>query len=369
MGDSKEGAVLDRVDISGIPTPSEQIEFLQKIERLLSEGQFVASYKFALLRALADLSVELGDDSGHALPIPITAIAEEFVELYWRQVRPIYEQGQILRQNTGQQAKIVQIVSRCISRYCGNLSQFQKNYEDWNRTILEVAQVIRLMPLWRLQVVGRRSDEFLYQHSESNESIILKGGVAFCFRRFYSMIRNMVEGSWINFIRSLNLYKLGESLDLPEFLFGSVRAPLSALQPGLLEIQNGLCFYCSHPIRQDSAIDHFIPWSSYPSDLGHNLVLADARCNSKKGNLLPAEAHLEKWLIRTHSFQGNLEDLFLEVNFPFEYPLSVAITRWAYAQTDETNGVTWNLEDERELLTGQWRSLLGPEVTKNTTNQ
>ena len=34
------------------------LEFLRKIQRLLSEGEFVATYKFALLQALADLSVE-----------------------------------------------------------------------------------------------------------------------------------------------------------------------------------------------------------------------------------------------------------------------------------------------------------------------
>ena len=42
------------------PTPTEQIAFLGNIERLLSEGQFVATYKYALLIAIADLAVELG---------------------------------------------------------------------------------------------------------------------------------------------------------------------------------------------------------------------------------------------------------------------------------------------------------------------
>ena len=42
------------------PTPAEQIAFLGNIERLLSEGQFVATYKYALLIAIADLAVELG---------------------------------------------------------------------------------------------------------------------------------------------------------------------------------------------------------------------------------------------------------------------------------------------------------------------
>jgi hypothetical protein len=38
------------------PTPAEQIAFLGNIERLLSEGQFVATYKYALLIAIADLA-------------------------------------------------------------------------------------------------------------------------------------------------------------------------------------------------------------------------------------------------------------------------------------------------------------------------
>lgn len=37
---------------------NEQIRFLLNIQRLLTEGQFTATYKFALLSALADLSVE-----------------------------------------------------------------------------------------------------------------------------------------------------------------------------------------------------------------------------------------------------------------------------------------------------------------------
>ena len=37
------------------PSPEQQIKFLVNLQRLLDEGLFVASYKFALLLALADL--------------------------------------------------------------------------------------------------------------------------------------------------------------------------------------------------------------------------------------------------------------------------------------------------------------------------
>jgi hypothetical protein len=39
------------------PNPDEQVLFLRSIQRLLAEGLFVASYKFALVHALADLAV------------------------------------------------------------------------------------------------------------------------------------------------------------------------------------------------------------------------------------------------------------------------------------------------------------------------
>lgn len=66
------------------PTPEEQVAFLANLQRILGEGSFVATYKHALLLALADLSVELGNDSGAALVIPLTAIAEKFIAYYWR---------------------------------------------------------------------------------------------------------------------------------------------------------------------------------------------------------------------------------------------------------------------------------------------
>ena len=94
-----------------IPTPEEQVQFLRNIQRLLAEGQFVASYKFALVHALADLAVLKGDDSGSPLPLDTKDIAAKFVELYWRQSRPFQIRGEstglVLQQNTGRQAAII----------------------------------------------------------------------------------------------------------------------------------------------------------------------------------------------------------------------------------------------------------------------
>lgn len=93
--------------------PADQIRFLTNIQRLLSEGLFTATYKYALLAALADLSVELGDGYGSSLILSTFAIAEKFVEYYWRHAAPYTtaKDTRVLVQNTGKQAKIIALVS------------------------------------------------------------------------------------------------------------------------------------------------------------------------------------------------------------------------------------------------------------------
>ena len=58
-----------------IADPETQIDFLVKVQRVLSEGAFVSTYKFALLIALADLSVERGDDTTEVLHLDTVDLA------------------------------------------------------------------------------------------------------------------------------------------------------------------------------------------------------------------------------------------------------------------------------------------------------
>ena len=69
-----------------LPTAEEQLRFLQNLQRLLDEGVFVSTYKFALLLALADLAVEKGNVGAAPLRLTVWEIAEKFVGYYWRQV-------------------------------------------------------------------------------------------------------------------------------------------------------------------------------------------------------------------------------------------------------------------------------------------
>ena len=75
------------------PTPERQLAFLAKLQRLFSEGDFTATYKYALLIALADLAVELGRDDDEPLRLANQSIAAKFIELYWQQAAPYSSAG------------------------------------------------------------------------------------------------------------------------------------------------------------------------------------------------------------------------------------------------------------------------------------
>ncbi len=345
-----------------VPTPEQQIDFLQKMQRLLTEGLFVASYKFALLRALADLAVLKGDDSGEELELSVSDIAKVFVELYWRQTRPFCAQGslagQVLRQNTGKQAAVVQTIAAMQLQYGGSLSRLQHDQSHWRALTREVADVVAVMPLWKLQRVGREVVDFLYPNVGQGRGIRLKPGVAYCLRRFYGILRNLVEGAWINYVRSLNGPVLGHGVDVGEFLFGAERAALEVYRPVLQDVQKDVCFYCRNSMRVKGEVDHFIPWSRYPVDLGHNFVLAHRECNSHKSDFLAAEAHLEAWLERNQVHARTLREFFAENHLLGDEQSSVSIARWAYSQTASINGLVWMDNGVLVHLAGDWSRLL-----------
>jgi 5-methylcytosine-specific restriction endonuclease McrA len=342
-----------------IPTPEEQVQFLRNIQRLLGEGLFVASYKFALIHALADLAVLKGEDTGAPLELDTRDIATKFVELYWRQARPFQVgremSGLVLQQNTGKQAAIIsQIIAS--QRACGgSLFRFKQAASDrWSGLVAEVDQVVRTMPLWKLQTVGEERLEFLYENLDRGSRITLKPGVAYCFRAFYELIRDLIEGAWVRFVQKLNASKLGNVTDLGTFLFGQERTSLDAYRPILLDVQKGVCLYCQKPLTRQGQVDHFIPWSRYPADLGHNFVLAHDLCNNAKSDYLAAEDHLAAWVERNRDHEAELHARLVEAALPCDWTAAVQIAKWVYQQTEKAHGQVWVSEKKLRHLGPAW---------------
>lgn len=343
-----------------IPSAEAQLKFLNKIQLLLEEGSFSSTYKFALLLAISDLAVERGDRQGGCLTLSVESLAKKYIYYYWRQAVPypsLNTDKEVLIQNAGKQAGIISM-----------LTQFQ--YENKHplhhainapALIKQVSKVVREMPLWRLQNFPAGVDDFIYEQKASGSEITLREGVVYCFRVFHGHVQNMVQGAWVKWVRSLkqNNAVLSQLTDLNEFMFGSERSDLSAYVPLLVELQSNTCFYCDKALKGDKPeVDHFIPWSRYPVDLGHNFVLAHSTCNRDKRDFLPAINHLENWLQRNDQKMSLLNDYFEANNLMYDLSTSLSITHWAYDKHESIGGDVWSgKKGNLTSLDDSWRML------------
>ena len=133
---------------------------------------------------------------------------------------------------------------------------------------------------------------------------------------------------------------------------------LSVYRPILVEVQEDTCFYCHQLLHRQGDVDHFIPWSKYPVDLGHNFVLAHKMCNTKKRDFLAAEEHLEGWVERNNLHGRKLSQFFVQARIANNLESSISIANWAYSQTASNNGLVWVAGIECCHLGTRWKLLL-----------
>ena len=329
-----------------IPTAQEQLKFLKNIQLILQSGSFSSTYKFALLISLSRLAIEKGEDSGQSLSLEYTEIAEKFIELYWKQAVPytFNDQGQlILNQNNGKQAAILKRIIEHRKNY-SSLGVLRRDCLVWLTLLNEVKSTIKKMPVTFLQNINGQNFEFLYQLDQCGKQLILLPKVMYCLRQLSEIIEELCQKRWIDYIRknSSNSPILNKLPNLEQFMFEPSRNQLNAVANVLVELQDCKCFYCNKPMRKGNyAVDHFIPWSMYPSDTGHNFVLADSSCNSKKSNLLASNEFLHKWRERNEEQDLIIVDQISVLGFLTDKERSHKVADWAYGQAIENNYLFW----------------------------
>ncbi len=336
------------------------IRFLRQFQELLAEGGFVATYKFALLQALADLSIEHDAEADGSLRLPVELIAEKFIEYYWNQARPFRDE--VLRQNTKGQAEVVTLVRQYREQVDGKLGRLRGAEKQWQFLVRRVASIIVKMPLWKLQTVAGSSNEFLYKKREyQNRSIRLLPGVPLAFRSFHVLLTSMIRGGWIAHIHRIkgNHKVIGPGAELESFLFGIDRRSLNSYRELLRSHQAGQCFYCGKPVRGQGDLDHFIPWSRYAIDLGHNFVYAHKACNNDKRDYLAAPDHIERWRIQNLDEGQVLARQFDQAGLVQDLERTHLIAQWAYEQGQASQARWWVEKREFEPFDYRWRAALG----------
>ena len=129
--------------------------------------------------ALADISVEGGDDSGDRLLISVDQLADKFVRYYWRQVVPFPGNNPlvIFRQNNNPgEAEIVRQVRESREQYQTPSNMKMQDPDGWDHLLEAVGGVVDDMPLWRLQTVDNARLDFLYENMDNGDEITLQPG-------------------------------------------------------------------------------------------------------------------------------------------------------------------------------------------------
>lgn len=332
-----------------------ELDFLSKLQRILNEGIFTASYKYALLLALAELSVEKTIAPDGTLRIELNELAERFIMLYWRQAAP-FGDASTLAQNTGRQASAINKIAQFKTN--APTLALARRHALWRTLVKDISLLLKTMPLGKLQRVGDERLDFLYEEGPFERGINLRPGIAACFRSQFTIVQALVQTAWLSFVQRLPLNRpvLGLTSDLSDFLFGCERSGLSVIADGLLELQKGHCFYCGNAMRDRGAVDHFIPWSRYPLDLGHNFVLAHASCNQDKRDMLAASWHLQRWIVRNEVEEAGLSQVFGAARFPCDADASASIALWAYENAERAQALVWvQRQGQTARLSDNWR--------------
>lgn len=240
----------------------------------------------------------------------------------------------------------------------GTLARLRRNGAAWQSTVKAVEKVVKEQPLWKLQTVGDERLDFLYANVDSGSEITLKPGVAYCLRAFHGLVTELVRAAWLRYVRRHNQV-LGDPADLAAFLFGTERGDLSQMAVLLRDVQHDRCFYCEGDLRRGGEVDHFVPWSRYPLDLGHNFVLAHRACNHDKSDVLAAVVHLERWCERNASAGADLAGTFDDLGALHDLPSSLRVASWSYSQAEATGSRLWLRRKELVPFDPAWVTLPG----------
>jgi len=338
-------------DTSSVPSPTPsadfQLDFLAKVERLLSQGRFTSTYKFALLIALTNIAVERGSDTGDELEVELDEIARQYLALYWNMARPYPRVNAILKQNreASKPSKMITLLKDEARHSQSSYQRLRVYRASRDGLVNETRRTLAKDVLYRLQTVGKTAesekDRFLYDHPPTAAEcakrvhITLKPGVAACLRRLRGVIIAMVQARWALWVRENN-EKLSSDLELESFLFGASRSAVSVYAERFYDLQDKRCFYSGKKLDgpKSGEVDHFIPWARYPFDSPFNLVLASRAENNKKSDQLASPEARARWLARNADAQTCA---LLTQPAPIGFGASIAdrdtarmIAQWAY---------------------------------------
>ena len=339
---------------------------IERLLRVIDEGQRTATYKLALLLGMIDAIASTGSTTD----IPTRAIAERVLELYYPQTRPfaggdgsVIDLRQIGLKNSEVLTVVTALRRAAEAAKCRTLHDVRAALPlQYEATVDAVENTFVRYPIPLLQVVGRQVVPFLYEvewpegtslktlRAKKCDRVRLLDGVGDRLVVLGPMIRPLIETHWARDVMRWSRID-AEDEHVREHLFGRERVGFpKALVGELAELQGNTCFYCGDALTSGRQVDHFVPWSRYANDAVENLVVAD-RCNTYKSSHLAATEHLARWRARLDHACGDLITIAERSKWPTDRQRTWSLTRMTYAHLSAGTPL-WIRAGDFELVSG-----------------
>jgi 5-methylcytosine-specific restriction endonuclease McrA len=311
-----ENGADDANATGGADGPGGAIAFGEKLLGLLDTGSFTTSYKYALLLAILDETLErTRPDGSPPIELSARALGRRVFALYWQQARPFSDAGPLRQSGTRDAVvKLAALRDELGLPQQVSVDEARRRHPIAVRGLERdvVATVVRYpVPLLQRFVTGSQyvEERFIYEvpwsehvtparvhRDDFDDRLRLVPGAGEALTALSGLVRPVIQREWLRHVARRNDDQVDE-LRLEAFLFGGQRVSLAAVTDPLLELQGGRCFYCDR-VRGRFEVDHFLPWSRLPDDRLDNLVVAHADCNHDKRAALAGLDHLDRWSSR-----------------------------------------------------------------------
>jgi hypothetical protein len=277
-------------------TESVASDYFTSIIQIIDHGLKTNSYKFALLRALADY----GSGQPTSDHITFASLGDRFLAYYW----PLTVTFRV-RQATDPTRDPV--IMRFIREEVSTLGlgssyrfeNFRERHADRYRELLEKCCAKggcfdEVIPRFHNVRRGRLPIEQIY--AQAGDGVVLNDGAGQFLTNHHRVLNLLAVGGWVKFTEQYSfaprLYEKIAGIP-PERKQERYRAFLVALQ-------GTRCFYCEAESTQ-LHIDHVVPWSFVLEDRIWNLILACRDCNCTKSDRTPDDEMLLKLAVRNSS--------------------------------------------------------------------
>jgi hypothetical protein len=272
-------------------------KYLRSALQILDRGLKTNSYKFALLRALADA----GERGLASNVIGFEWLAERFVSYYW----PLTVTFRVRQATDPTRDPVVMRFIRQEVAALGLSSNTRlQNYtkEHRGRYTELLSKCCRLagcfdevIPRFHNLRGGAAVPAILYRCAD--QQILLEEGAIEFLSAYHRTLQLLALGSWVQFTEQFTF-----APRLYEKIAGvSPERKHERYRSFLLQIQGTDCFYCGCHNDKPLHVDHVIPWSFVLEDRVWNLVLACQMCNSAKRDRTPGDSVLGKLSTRNRN--------------------------------------------------------------------